>query len=257
ELLGLIARLRIGLGDYDEALQLLHRQTSIIAGIDDAPTSLRLQSATDLGRALRMTGRHNECIAHMAPLRELATREDRRLPLLATEFYSQLGRCHRNSDQSDDARLLFLRSLALRRDPLRNDAGVVENLADLAALHSDAGDSVRAMVETRAALSLLRSSVGQRHPLGIDLLRTLCSLQREQSDIRSAERDCAQALSLSLDLHGPQHHTTIDARRQLAAVHVDQGRLAEAQAEFQDTLGWLVARLGTDNPDVARNYNSL
>src|SRR5690606_31871997 len=121
----------------------------------------------------------------------------------------------------------------------------------------DAGDSVRAMVETRAALSLLRSSVGQRHPLGIELLRTLCSLQREQSDIRSAERDCAQALSLSLDLHGPQHHTTIDARRQLAAVHVDQGRLAEAQAEFQDTLGWLVARLGTDNPDVARNYNSL
>src|SRR5690606_4692084 len=154
-----------------------------------------LQAATDFGRALRMTGRHEACITQMSPLRDLATRQDRRLPLLATEFYSQLGRCHRNSNQPEAARLLFLRSLALRRDPLRNDAGVVENLADLASLHSDAGDSVRAMDETRAALSLLRSSVGQRHPLGIELLRTLCSLQREQNDIRSAERDCAQALS--------------------------------------------------------------
>ena len=62
--------------------------------------------------------------------------------------------------------------------PLRNDAGIVENLADLAALHSDAGNSVRALDETRAALALLRSSVGERHPLGIELQRNLCSLQR-------------------------------------------------------------------------------
>ncbi len=257
ELLGLVARLRIGLGDYEEALQLLERQALILRSVDGAPDSLRLQAATDLGRALRMLGRHDECITTMEPLRTLAIREDRRLPLLVSDFHTQLGRCHRNAGQLDAARILFLRSLALRRDPLRNDAGIVENLADIASLHSDAGDSVRAMDETRAALALLRSSVGERHPLGIELLRSLCSLQREQSDIRGAERDCAQALALSMELHGPQHHATIDARRQLAAIHVDQGRYIEAQAEFQDTLGWLVARLGTDNPDVARNYNSL
>src|SRR5690606_33262118 len=36
ELLGLIARLRIGLGDYDEALRLLQRQAGIIDAIADA-----------------------------------------------------------------------------------------------------------------------------------------------------------------------------------------------------------------------------
>ena len=257
ELLGLIARLRIGLGDYDEALVLLERQAMIVADVDNVPDSLRLQAAADLGRTLRLLGRNEDCVATMQPLHVLATREDRRLPLIASDFYSQLGRCQRNTGQLDAARLLFLRSLALRRDPLRNDPGIVENLADLAALHSDAGDSARALDETRAALALLRSSVGERHPLGIELLRNLCSLQREQSDVRGAERDCAQALALALEVHGPQHHATIDARRQLAAIHVDQGRLAEAQAEFQDTLAWLVARLGTVNPDVAQNYNSL
>lgn len=257
ELLGLIARLRIGLGDYEDAMRLLERQAMILHAIDAVPDSLRLQAATDLGRAMRMLGRHDDCIASMTPLRGLAVREDRRLPSLVSDFHTQLGRCHRNAHQLDAARILFLRSLALRRDPLRNDAGIVENLADLASLHSDAGDSVRALDETRAALALLRSSVGARHPLGIELLRNLCSLQREQSDIRGAERDCAQALALATELHGPQHHATVDARRQLAAIHVDQGRFLEAQAEFQDTLGWLVARLGPDNPDVARNYNSL
>jgi eukaryotic-like serine/threonine-protein kinase len=257
ELFGLIARLRLGLGDYDDALQLLERQALIIAGVDDAPDSLRLQAAADLGRTLRQLGRQAECVDTMAPLQPMAARADRRLPLLASDFYSQLGRCQRNAGNLEEARVLFLRSLALRRDPLRNDAGIVENLADLAGLHSDAGDSVRALDETRAALSLLRASAGERHPLGIELLRTLCLLQREQSDIRGAERDCAQALALALEVHGPQHHATIDARRQLAAIHVDQGRLAQAEAEFQDTLGWLVARLGTDNPDVARSYNSL
>jgi serine/threonine-protein kinase len=75
--------------------------------------------------------------------------------------------------------------------------------------------------------------------------------------MRGAERDCRHALSLSLDLHGAQHRATVDARRQLAALLVDQGRLSEAEAEFGDTHAWLVARLGQEHADVARNYNSL
>ncbi|TDK22988.1 serine/threonine protein kinase [Luteimonas aestuarii] len=257
ELFGLIARLRLGLGDYEEALELLQQQALIMETVDGAPDSLRLQAAADMGRTMRLMGGQSDCVTTMAPLLPLAMRTDRRLPVLSSDFYSQLGRCQRDAGDIEAARVLFLRSLALRRDPLRSDVGIVENLADLAGLHSATGDSVRALDETRAALSLLRSSVGERHPLGIELLRNLCALQREQSDIRGAERDCAQALALAMDVHGPQHHATIDARRQLAAIHVDQGRYAEAEAEFRDTLAWLVARLGTNNPDVARNYNSL
>ncbi|MBP6797489.1 MAG: tetratricopeptide repeat protein, partial [Luteimonas sp.] len=181
----------------------------------------------------------------------------RRLPLPVSAFYSQLGRCHRAGRGLDEARVLYLRSLALRRDPLKDDAGIVENLADLAGLHSAGGDTPRALSETRAALALLRSSAGERHPLAIDLLRTLCSLERESSDTAGAERDCSQALALAMDLRGPKHQSTIDARRQLAAIHVDQGRLAEAEAEFQDTLGWMLTRLGDRHADIARNYNSL
>src|SRR5690606_32996928 len=48
ELFGVIARLRLGLGDYEEASALLARQATVIDALDDVPASLRLESATDL-----------------------------------------------------------------------------------------------------------------------------------------------------------------------------------------------------------------
>src|SRR5690606_26949359 len=67
ELFGVIARLRLGLGDYEDASRLLERQAAIIDSLDDAPPSLRLESATELGHARRMLGRHAECIAGLQP----------------------------------------------------------------------------------------------------------------------------------------------------------------------------------------------
>jgi eukaryotic-like serine/threonine-protein kinase len=257
ELFGVIARLRTSLGDYEPALALLLRQAAIIDSLSDPPPGLRLQSATDLGRVSRLLGRSGACIDGMRPWQALAQREEARLPVVASEFYSQLGRCQRARGEREAARAMFQRSLAIRRDVLRNEAAIVENLADLAALHSDAGDARLALEAQRAAWQRLRGQVGGRHPLAIELLRTQCSLQRELGEIRGAERDCRNALALALDLHGAHHRSTVDARRQLAALLVDQGRLSEAEGEFRETHAWLVARLGNDHPDVARNLNSL
>ncbi len=257
ELFGVIARLRLGLGDYEDASRLLERQAAIIDSLDDVPPSLRLESVTELGHARRMLGRHPECIAGMRPWRALARREEHPLPAQASEFYSQLGRCQRHAGEYEAARVMFERSLALRRDPLRNEAGVVENLADLAGLRAATGDSERAQQELRGALAQLRTSVDARHPLAIGILRNLCALQRAQGDIRGAEGDCREALALALDLQGPQSRAAVDARRQLAALHVDQGRYSEAANEFASSQAWLLARLGVEHEEVARNYNSL
>src|SRR5690606_26548509 len=187
ELFGVIARLRLGLGDYEDAATLLDRQTAILDALGDVPPRLRRESATDLGHTRRMLGRHADCIAGMWPWQALARREEHQLPAQASEFYSQLGRCQHHAGQYDAARLMFERSLALRRDPLHNEAGVVENLVDLARLHAATGDTVRAQDELRGALAQLHDRVGDRHPLAVDILRSLCALRRAQGDVRGAE----------------------------------------------------------------------
>ncbi|VXB18072.1 conserved hypothetical protein [Luteimonas sp. 9C] len=258
ELYGVIARLRLGLGDYDRALALLERQSTVVGGMADAPPSLRLQSASDHGRTLRLLGRPRDAIAWMQPLQSLALQREQVLPRQAAEFYTHLGRSRRDIGELDSARLLFRRALALRRDSaVPDEAGTIESLADLASLHSAAGELRQALTGTDAALARLRQRLDPRHPLAIELLRSRCALLRANGRTRPAEASCREALALALDLHGARHPATLDARRQLAALHVDQGRFAEADAEFRDALVWTVARLGARHADVARIHNSL
>ena len=257
ELFGVIARLRLGLGDYREAEQLLKTQNAILIGLEDPPDSLRLSSASDLGRALRLLGRPGECIAHMQPLETEARSRQGQLPVQAADFYSELGRCQRGEGKPKIARLLFQRSLEVRRNTPDDTAGVVENLADLADLERDAGHTEAALQGFRNALSQLQASVGNRHPLAIGLQQRLCDLERHAGQPVVAERDCHDALSLALDLHGEDHPSSVNARRQLAAIHVDLGRFREAGDAYRSSQAWLVAHLGRQHEDVARDDNSL
>ncbi len=256
ELYGVIARLRLGLGDYGEALALLRRQQGILGTLGEVPVGLRLQSAGDLARASRMLGRTADCVTAAERERALAHRREQTYPRQAAELYTQLGRCRRDLGAHDVARRLFDAALALRQ--VRGDtAGTVESLADLASLHSAAGDVPAALATVDTALERLDTRLGRRHPLAIDLQRTRCALLRTLGDARGAEASCNAGLALALALHGPAHPATLDARRQLAALHVDQGRFAAADAEFRDALHRTVARLGPQHADVGRIHNSL
>ena len=257
ELLGVIARLRTGLGDYAQALALQQRQAEVIAGIDRPPPGLRLQAAIDMGRARRLLGEPGACRATMQPLQALAQREQERLPQVAAEFHAALARCLRDEGEFDAARAGFQRALAIHRAAALPGTGVVESLSELATLRAATGESGLALREQEAALALLRSQVGTRHPQAIPILRATCSLWREQGDLRAAEADCREALELALELRGALHRDTVDARRQLAALLVDNGRLGEAEVIFRDTQAWLVTRLGDRHADVARNANSM
>jgi serine/threonine-protein kinase len=258
ELFGVIARLRLGLGDYREALALLDRQAAILAFLEDrAPPGLYVQSATDRGMALRLLGDEPACIRVMQPLQDLVQRMQQQLPSQAAEFNAQLGRCERGIGAQPAAAALFQRALALRREALDDPVGISENLADMADLASDRGDVRTALGGYRTALDKLHADVGQRHPLAIELLRKICAMERSLGDIAQAEGDCSRALALSLALHGPQHPASIDASRQLAAVHVDQGRLREAAAAYRGSRAWLVAHVGPDHDSVAKDENSL
>ncbi len=258
ELFGVLAKLRLSLGDYQDAERLLKLQATLIEPLEDAPYSLRLGSASDLGRAQRQLGQAQACVAQMAPLEAEARRLQGQLPVHVATFYSELGRCRSETDEESElARVLFQRSLEIRRNTLDDIAGVVENLGDLAALYRDDNKLPEALRGYRNALAQLQASVGDRHPLAIELQRNLCALERRAGHLAIAERDCYDALSLALELRGEDHPDAIDARRQFAAILVDQGRLDEAEAAFTQTRARLAARLGERHAKVARDDNSL
>ncbi|MBW3549842.1 MAG: tetratricopeptide repeat protein, partial [Proteobacteria bacterium] len=258
ELLGVVARVRTGLGDYREALALLDRQAEIIQVLgDDLPPSLRLESLTQRGRVLRMLGRSDECIALLQPMLPLSRREQAQLPPQATELYSQLGRCHRVNGDRQSARQLFERSLALRREIGGDSVGEVQNLMDLAGLHADVDEVETALRGFDRARAQLRRDVGDRHPLLIEIRRNLGNLYRAVGNIGAAESELRGALEIALELNGTGHPATMAVRRQLAAVQVDQGQYDEADAGFREIHQQLVERLGAGHPDLAGSYLRL
>jgi serine/threonine-protein kinase len=257
ELYGVIARLRIGLGDYRAAYDLLRRETLVVASLDRPPSGLLLALYTDIGHVQRLLAQPDECLQTLRPLEARARREQSRLPVQAADFYSEFGRCKRRAGDREGAAALFSRALSIRRDTLDDEGGTIENLADLADLRKDAADTSGALAGYRDALAKLRAGPGLRHPLAVELLRNICSLERIAGEMAAAQRDCQRALSLAGEVLGPQHRETIDAGRQWAAMLVDLGRLREAQAAFTGSRQWLVDRLGANSEDVAIDDNSL
>ncbi|MDG6348899.1 serine/threonine-protein kinase, partial [Luteimonas sp. 8-5] len=258
ELMGVVARLRLGMGDYLDAMALLREQQELVASLGSAaPDSLRLESATELGRTHLALGDEDACIQAMEPLATLAQHEHRQLPVQVAGFWSQLGRCRRAAGTPDTARPLFQRSLALRRDVLNDKPGVVRNLAELAGLEADRGRFDAALEGYRDALRQLNTSSGPHHPYTVTLLRDMCVLQRRMGDTVGAERDCGNALSLARSLHGESHPATIAALREMAIMQVQIGRFADAAEALAITREWPATHAGAHHVDVADDDDGM
>ncbi|KAB8193887.1 protein kinase [Lysobacter maris] len=250
ELLGVVARLRAGLGDFEQARTLLDQQAAIIALTPDIPNSLQLESLNQRGRVLRLLGDPQGCIALMQPALALARREQSRLPPQAADFHTQLGRCRRAVGERQSARQLFERALALRRGIEGDRIGAIENQMDLAGLLAEDGDVRGALAAYEDAGRQLRERVGARHALSIEIGRERAALEASLGRFDPARRILQQSLQTALDVHGPGHETTLAVRGQLAGLDFDTSRFAAADEQLREVHRLRLARLGPDHPEL-------
>jgi serine/threonine-protein kinase len=256
ELLGLVARLRLGLGDYGEASMLLERQALLVDSLPRVPPGLRLESVMLRGQSHQLQSRPGDCVATMQPWLDEARRLQAQLPPQSAEFQSQLGRCRQALGERNVARQLFERSLALR-NAAGDSAGAAQNLADLATLRLEAGDPGAALTGYSNALLRLRRDVGAQHPQEVDLLSGMAASRRALGEAAAAEAAQAQAVLLALELHGAQHPVTLRERRALAMLQVDAGQASEALHDLADAHRLLVDRFGPDHVEVAASHQAI
>lgn len=115
ELYGLIAKLQLGLGDTQQAQQLLQRQQGILDGLPNPPPALRLDATTQSARIELLLGRPQVCVDRLAPLERLALHEQSQHPAQVAAYFSQYGQCERLRGARAHARVLLRRALALQR----------------------------------------------------------------------------------------------------------------------------------------------
>ncbi|AXK73120.1 hypothetical protein DWG18_13080 [Lysobacter sp. TY2-98] len=256
ELFGLVARLRMGLGDYPQALALLERQRGLIEHNTDMPESLRIEASALRGDVLRRTGNPRGCVAGMRPLVPLAERRQRALPTPASEFFSQLGRCERALGDLGRAHDLFARALTLRQsvDAPGSAVAEIESRLDLATLQVDQGEFDDALTTYREARERLDAEVGARHPLQVDIGRQIATVERRLGHPGRAERELVDTLATAQDVHGAQHPITLQIRRELADVLIDQSRYRDAALPLRTRHAELSARLSANDPELRDSH---
>ncbi len=254
ELLGVITRLRIGLGDYQEALALSERQEQLLNRLDSVPTGLRLEAVTLHGRALRLLDRSKECLQAMAPY-EILVRGIEALPAQEADFLSQYGRCRRMVGERQAAEALYQRSLALRQ-ALRDPQGVAENLYDLALIHNDQGRTHAALQGYDGALAHLARYVGGGNSLAVEIEVSRGRLFRLRGETETARNSFLKALAMAEDVHGPQHPATLTIRRLLVSILVDQEQYRQAQKEIGPLYALTVQALGPDHRETGLALNT-
>jgi serine/threonine protein kinase len=254
ELLGVIARLRIGLGDYQEALALLERQGALLAQTNSASAGLRLEAVTQHGRTLRLLDRTKECLQVMAPFESLVPGISAQ-PAQQADFLSQYGRCRRLMGERQTAQQLYERSIALRRE-LKDETGVAENLYDLALIENDLGRTDNALAGYDAALKHLRKHVGLRNALAVEVEVSRGRLFRARGNTELARASFRQALAIAEEVHGPQHPVTLTIRRLLVAIQVDQEHYVAAEQQIEPLYRMTLNALGPNHRETGLALNT-
>ncbi|HYM86789.1 MAG TPA: serine/threonine-protein kinase, partial [Pseudoxanthomonas sp.] len=255
ELLGVIARLRIGLGDYQQALTLLERQDVLLKQLAGAPAGLQLEAVTQHGRTLRLLDRARQCVQIMAPAESLISRLRSQQPSQEADFLSQYGRCRRLVGERQPAQQLYERSLALRR-ALKDQAGVAENLYDLALIDNDIGRTGQALAGYDKALAHLQRYVGSTNALTVEIQVSRGRLFRTLGRTQTAQATFRSALVTAEEVHGEQHPVTLGVHRLLVAILVDQEHYAEAERQITPLYALTVKALGRNHRETGLASNT-
>ena len=257
ELEGVIGRLRIGLGDYQLALQTLDQQRRLLQQVDEVPPALQLEAVTQRGRALRMLGRDRDCLAHLQPLQPLAASEADALPATVAEFHSQLGRCQAQLGNAEAARASFEQALALRQQGIGQRFGRAESLADLAGLDASAGRLPAALAGYRQALALLDQPADGSSPQVIGLHRQLGEVLARQGQTEAAATELDLAWQAAQDAWGPRHPEALVVRRARALLALQRGQGEWAGQELQQVQAQLLGALGPVHREVGQGEFAL
>ncbi len=252
ELLGLIARLRSGLGDDREALRLLDKQSMAFMQLDiNTPPELRLESMAIRGYSLRQLGQYDDCVRDLAPYLQVAEDIADKAAEASSAYFSELGRCHAAQGGISVARDLFGKASQLRKQISSENALQAESLADLAQLLGDERKYPQAIAQAQAALTMLRQASGERNALGVRIWYDLGRYYRGAGNRREAEAGFRQALDISQNRFGINHPLNGPSQSALAEILIEKNELDEAARLLTASKVHFQQQWGEENPKLA------
>ncbi|PKM16799.1 MAG: hypothetical protein CVV12_01680 [Gammaproteobacteria bacterium HGW-Gammaproteobacteria-2] len=253
DLLGMVAQLYIGLGDFNAALAVLDRQARAFVELGRVPAYLDWPASIERARALHGLGDNAACIAGLLDKAAVAKAMSRDETGSASALLTELGHCQLAGFAFDEAKASFEHAKVLR-ERMGHAMEVIASSADIAQVAIENGNPDSALSLMQSALAQLRRHGGEHEAEAIELWQSLGAAYQADGDLTRAVASVREALGVALVQLPPSHPQALSVQRQLGQILIERGDLLEATNVLTMLDAQSSARLGEEQLETMYSH---
>lgn len=247
-----LARLKVELGQYEEAERLCTRALALtrqMKGDDHLETAMCLSilgSAYFSNRKIKEAEEaYREAIALIEQHHHFFT------SFVGAENYRNLGIILTQIGKHEEAEEMFLKILAFHaKNPGSLKVQVAETHRNLGELYEVQNKNHEALNQYELAFKIAENIYGPENNELSDYICYLADIHRKQHRFDEAETLYKQALSILENTLGPQHPKTCTLLQRFGEMAIEKGEYANAEQYFNSALLRLEQTLGTIHPEI-------
>lgn len=251
-----VARLKVELGDYEEAEQLCRHAVELTRankGDDHIETAMCLSI---LGSAYFSNRKMDLAESTYREAIRLIERHDHFFTtFVGAENCRYLGMILTLKGEFNEAEELFLKILAIHAKsngpPSVQAAETHRNLGELFEAQEK---NVEALMQYEQALKIARSIFGEGNPEISDYLSYVADINRKQNNFESAKKYYSDAKAILDATVGPSHPKSCLLLQRIGEMAIEQSDYATAEAHFKQALTGLQQTVGSNHPDIGYTY---
>jgi len=247
-----VARLKVELGQYDEAERLCTRalaMTTEIKGEDHIETAMCLSI---LGSAYFSNRKIDQAEATYRRAIELIEKHHHFFTsFVGAENYRNLGIILTQQKKFEEAEQMFLKILAHHeKNNGQLQVQMAETHRNLGELFEAQNKNHEALGQYEIALAIAKNIYGPENNEVSDYICFLADIHRKDSRFADAEELYKQALKLLENTLGPQHPKTCTLLQRFGEMAIEKKEFIMAEEYFLSALQRLEQTLGTIHPEI-------
>lgn len=248
EMLKVLGRVEMALGDYSQSAKLLEEAFHKTRNLQGKEHINYATVSALLGESMRRLGNYDRADSLFRNAIDIRSKHIEGDDEEIAWNMNRLASVQIFKGNFDEAEALYDQSLEMRQRLFGNQSNeVAENLNNMGWLYHQARDLDKAETALRKSLLIREQLYESPHPSIASTTNNLAGVLRSKGNLSEAEFYFKQALEQERELHGNDHPRVTTAMSNLSLLHLDMARYKEAAKQYQEILEKNRQQLGPDH----------
>lgn len=246
------------LGEYQKALELLHRSLDIQKYSMGVKPLILAQNYNDLGLVYKSVDDYERALMFLKKGLQMRLSELDEADINISYSYSNIGLVYRLSGNHEEALLFFEKALHLREMNLdKYDPNLAYLYNNIALTYQEMHNYKKALVFFEKAIKIREKALGKDHSDTAKLYSNLALLYKDMRKYPKALTLLERSITIYSQVFGANHKKNIANYNKLALLYIDIGKNQLALEYLNRILNIKLSTLGPYHPRTAIAHNNL